>query len=262
MSTARTMGTLSVIYGSLMVLMGLCTGSVLLALPALGRVMEGVQEREVARQEERRKGAISVLDEELAKATTEEEKAAIRVRKREVQDAPARPLTVNVGDFSMFRDRRIQLYSAGQMSTMLVLNILLIIAGIGLVRRREWGRRLALGASGVKVLALLLFSLVYAMGVAPIMGQLTMRDMGGLMRGGATAPGVEKVDAIDPAEVARREQLASQISLSNTLTNSLMTLGGLVFPVASLVLLSRPKVRQALEAGLVEGSTTTGDSTR
>lgn len=140
----------------------LCTGWMNLGT-ALMPLQRSQMQAEQARQDSLREARQREFEEELAAA--EDEEARKEIQQRYDRWLQSRSPVDVMKMFEIMDDSRLVGYAVAVMALSLVTNSMLIAAGIGLIRERPWGRRLALTTAGVK-LAFLLCGLAYALAVA------------------------------------------------------------------------------------------------
>jgi hypothetical protein len=148
-SLARTIGTLNIIFGAILLSCGACGALNAVAQPVVAPMFQAQNQSLVQEMQAKRDARIDRLRQEEKEATTPEEKAEIHARR---QAEEARPLP-KVPDFTeFFRDSRLLGYGIADSLIGIILNIALLIAGIGLVRLRNWGRVMSLWVAGLKII--------------------------------------------------------------------------------------------------------------
>lgn len=223
---AKTIGVLNLVFAPLLILGGLCVGIYMtLLIPNLGKFLE-VQQQAVARQlEARRKAEVEDLEQQEADAQTEAAKAAIRARREAILATPLMPPSPELPTSKMgLDDPRLIAHFAADSVTGILLNLLMFVGGIGLVRLRSWGRSLSQWVAALKIvrLGLLAASMIFV--VSPMMA----RKLGALPGGANGAPRIRAMNIGFAAGYA---------------------LIGSIYPIVTLAVLGRPRVRDACRPG-------------
>ena len=76
-----------------------------------------------------------------------------------------------MGDFNAltgFDDMRVFVYYVAEIAVGIILNILMIVAGAGLMRLNEWGRRLAILVAELKIVRWVLMAVLSMVLILPI----------------------------------------------------------------------------------------------
>src|SRR5262249_53883307 len=138
--------------GGLLILSGLFQGASLLAAPLIEKYMEAQVEAQKAADDAARKRQIDELRAQEVAAEDEGEKAVFAEKRRLAEAAPRRFRPNMKGTFAISLDPRLMPYQVGLLFTALVMNALMVAAGIGLVRLRAWGRALGTWVAGLNIL--------------------------------------------------------------------------------------------------------------
>jgi hypothetical protein len=135
-----------------------------------------------------------------------------------------------------------------------VLNLALLVTGIGLLARKEWARRGAIGVAVLKVVRLILLNgllaLVVVPGLTDACDQIARTDLGGEVvkhvmdrQNASKGAGAANAPQLTPAELI-------QLMRAFGYGAAFMTLGaGIIYPVVALVVLTRPGARAACQRG-------------
>jgi hypothetical protein len=132
--------------------------------------------------------------------------------------------------------------------TAAVLNLLMLLAGIGLVWLRNWGRILGMWVAGLKIIRLVVIYTIFAVSIGPVMTKATV-DM------------ISKMQKVQQRQAARAGQpaapgiLTNQQQLQVAKTLAVMWTGyavgfvilGSIYPAVALVLLSTEGCRAACQ---------------
>ena len=142
---------------------------------------------------------------------------------------------------SMANDPRIVMYSIVEGSAGILLNILMLISGIGLLKLTDWARRMALGVAWLKIarwITIVGFTLVV---VVPITTEKmekmfqTIEAQAKAKSGGARAP-------------LPMVGLSQFTAAATAVTTVIMALIAVIYPVLSLWFLTRPTTIAAILA--------------
>ena len=246
--TPKTLGILSVIFGVLMVLYGLCTGGFLVAAKPLMQLAETQVKQAQAQVENQRKEQQKTFDDREKAATTDEEKAAIR--KERDAAAASQPPVVKV-DMSaatqVLDDPVVMGYSYLQLGSGILLSVLLLVSGIGLIRLAPWGRSLSVAWAGLQILQLVVLTAANVLYVQPIQ-QANSEKMMAKMEADAKGPN---------AAPGAAEGVAMARAMNSSGASTILVLGylvlGSIYPIILLILLNKPAVRAALIGAKPEG---------
>ncbi len=237
----KTVGILNIVFATALILFGLCMGLYLAMLPAFGKAMTQVQKQAQTAAEERRKSELEALEAEEKIAATEEEKQDLQEKRRAIESRPAVPVTTM--DFTQmgFTEPRMVIYTSADLGTALVLDILMIVAGVGLIQRRLWGLKLGIWTAALKIVRLVAFQSVFALVVAPDLADKMGKMVGTMMIEQQKAMGRQAPAAFDPAMFVRTYQIMFTVSAVG------MIVFGSIYPAISLWLLTRPGARAACD---------------
>ncbi|MBX6315423.1 MAG: hypothetical protein IRY99_21305, partial [Isosphaeraceae bacterium] len=166
----KTVGVLNVVFAILLFLGGTLYGAYVMAVPLLAAVMNtGI--RETAKEAaEQRRAKLEELRRREAAAEEEPERSKLKAEREALEleaDAPMPGFDMGVMLGSL-HDPRVYAYSLTDVITGLLLNALMFTAGLGLLRLREWGRRLGIWIAGLKIARLLALALVGVLVISPI----------------------------------------------------------------------------------------------
>jgi hypothetical protein len=228
-TTAKVIGILNIVFGSLLVLCGLCAGFYVLIFASMGPLMAGQQPQLQKRLEDQKQAEIQRLEDREKAARTEDEKKRIR---DQIQAVKARP--VKIPDMSkLLGDPRVQGYYVADVVSGLLLNLLLLISGIGLVCLKEWARVTAVWVAALKILRLLALYGFFILVIVPIQTDQFF----------AFIQDVEK-SMPQGARRINREEMAGVGAMLTGYAIGIVVLG-LIYPIIALCLLTRPGVKVA-----------------
>jgi len=238
----KVIGILNIIFGSILILFGLCSGLSLLMQRAMAPMIQ-MQQNQMgqviqANQEAERTARLRKLEQEEEAAQTDEEKQAIIVQRQAIESAPPVkvPVIPDMTKMYAMHDKRVLGFMITDMLLRIALNVLLIISGAGLVGAKEWSRKLAIKINVAKLVALLMVQAANIIIVLPIMAKQMSEGMQEMMSqmppgsGGGPPP-----------------QFGSDFAI---MMGTMMTAGavfmvifGSIYPAVSLWFLTRPDVR-------------------
>jgi hypothetical protein len=240
----KTIGILNIVFGSLLLLCAVCSALNLAIQPALGPMFAAQQQQFQQVQQADRQQKLDQLEKEEQAAKNKEEKAAVQARHKALKDQPL----VKMPDMTKFtQDPTFQAYGIADAVTGLILNILLVVSGIGLLSLKEWARRLGLWVAALKIVFLFVLYGIFIVVVVPRVTEAftsVFREMMDEMA--KTAPPGQPV----PGK-ADLEQMGTILGLVYTGGAIVMIIFGVIYPVVMLVLLSRPRVKAACAAAAI-----------
>jgi hypothetical protein len=187
-----------------------------------------------AKVEQQRKDQLADLKKEAAEAKTDEEKAQIKQQIAALEKAPAVTMPNMSIVTDMMKDPAYLAYMSGDLISGLVLNVAMLISGIGLLQLREWGRRLALGTFALKILRLCILAVLAILIIIPMTSRMTSEMMGGMAQGGAGGP-----PAAMMGDVAKFQAAIGSVQAV------LGAVFGSIWPIIAIILLTRPGTRAA-----------------
>jgi hypothetical protein len=234
---AKLVGTLNIIFASLILIYILFQIAMLFFTPALMQMSSDVMKQTQAKVDQQRKDEMAALKKEAADAKTAEEKKLVEERLSTLEKAPQ----VTMPDMSkvtdMMKNPAYQAYQWGDMISGLVLNVAMLVSGIGLVQLREWGRQFGLWTFGLKIVRLCVLGMTLIVVVIPITTKMSSDMLAGIAQSGAGGP---------PAAL-----MSNMAKIQGALATAQAVLGvvfGSIWPVIGIVLLSRPGTRAACQA--------------
>ena len=168
----KVLGILNIAFGALLLMWGLWSLVQLAITPWMTSIIGAQQQKAQVVIEAGQDAQLEALREAEAAAETEEEKEQIRAQRKMLEQAPQ--VTMNVPDVSKMlptTNPRVFRWTIANTATGLLLNLLLVIAGIGLLMRRSWGRTLTLWLAGLKIIRLLIGQTYWAIVCVPIIAK-------------------------------------------------------------------------------------------
>jgi hypothetical protein len=241
---AKSLGTFNVIFGILFILAVVYEAGVILAMAAIGRLIEWGQQQQGRQGDSRWKAQQERFAERLEEAETDEERELIEAERTiaelgQIRDPEWFGVSLGFVDDPMLR--RSTVAKAGILT---VLNGLLIASGFGLMRLRRWGRSLAMVAAGLAIPAALGFTVVSVM-LTPGMAERWTEELREGVFERTIAGGGEEAAVIE-AELATYERSIGRVMAWSTAGANAF---GVIYPIVVLVVASREGVRRAVGAG-------------
>jgi hypothetical protein len=237
-SACKTIGTLNIIFGAGLLLVGLCCGLQLTVQSTVApAVMAQQQQQFQAIFVQARQKQIEQLKGLEKTAKTDKEKADVQARLKKLQDAPE-PKTPDFTKMYAMDDKRVVGYWIADIASGLVLNLLMLVSGIGLVAVHEWGRRLGVWVAVLKIVRLLAVYGFAIVTIVPITTERFIEVMKPMMEEAAVAQGGGAAGP-SPAEMAK----VIGIMLTSTFVGVIIL--GAIYPLAAWIVLTRPGVKAA-----------------
>jgi hypothetical protein len=232
--TAKFIGTLSIIIAACWILCGTCSGLQLSAQSAFGPMMAAQQQQMQATLEAERAAQLQNLRDREKAAQTDQDKAKIQA---EIKTLQAQPVPKFPDMTKLWIDDRLLAYFAVDICTGLILNAILLIAGIGLVNLKEWGRVTGLWVLAIKIVRLVILYGIGILVIVPIMTQKFIdffEELGKQMPQGQ--PG---------AATQQMAQMGATMGTMMTVSMAGIIVGGFLLWGTMLWFLSRPGVKVA-----------------
>lgn len=249
----RTIGILNLLCG--LVLLACGAGCLNLVVPFLSRnnplQIEPAMTRDVL--EQMRYQMVSDLVHQERSATSEVDRLRIRKARADLQ-SKSTDLTGKVDFAKINRDLpRLAHYLWADAVTGPLLNVAMVVAGVGLVLLKGWGRWLAIGVAALKIVRLIALNGYLALAVVPQMtdalNQVVRTDIGEeILKHAIEQQSAQRARAgaslgfqLSPADFV-------QVMRAFGYGYAATTLGlGLIYPVVSLIVLSRSGARLACQ---------------
>src|SRR3954470_8526905 len=127
----KLLGTLNIVFASGLMICGLCSITQVAMIPIWGKSMDQLQKKVQTKEDAERKAAFEELDAAEKEARTDEQKAELRLKRKEVELRPrlADTLKMNVAATGL-TSRKVQTYSWVEFLSGVLLNLLMLAAGI------------------------------------------------------------------------------------------------------------------------------------
>lgn len=235
----RTLGIMNVVFASGLMLCGLCYGAYFaIVIPITTKMTVDLQKKVQAQQETQKKAELATLDDLEKEAKSDQEKLDIRAKRLEIQNRP-KAVMPGAADLESlgWNEPKVKTFFWVDFASGLILNVLLLAAGIGLLQRKSWGLNFSLGIAGTKIVRLVLLYGYYTVAIVPDLS-LRMAKM-------AQQAIVQQQGGGKPPPANMYETLARTYNILGAGLGIAMVLIGVIYPVVSLWLLTRPGVRAA-----------------
>lgn len=235
-----TIGTLNLLFGFVCGCGGIGVAIMLVVLPGLFASWQATMQQAMKRQQ-------TVLEQKIDEATAALEEAQASGTQQEVDDAQAEKVRlekalkqlIDVNPTKIFESMEKMFTAPGMMAyqflnvgVMLLGNLLWIISGFGILRRRSWGRTLALGNAGFKIAAELILAVI-AVVVMPAIMEEYFQSMQEMME---SLPGAQQ----QGAPFQQFQNMGAQMTVQ-TIIGALMFM---VYPAIVLVVMLQAKTKQ------------------
>ncbi len=237
-SIPKTIGILNIVFGALLMLCSVCVGLNLAVQSSMGPALAGQQQQFQQMMEAERQKQLQDLKNREQAAKDEKEKADIQAQEKTLR---AQPLPKMPDMSKLAETEGLRTYGIADVVSGLILNVLMIVSGIGLVAYKEWGRKLGLWVALLKIVRLIavygFFLLVVVPGLTRAFSSM-FQEMADQMAK-AAPPGQPAPKA---AELA---QVGTTVGIVYAAFAVAMIVLGAIYPIIVLILLSRARVRAA-----------------
>jgi hypothetical protein len=240
----KTIGILNIIFGFLLLLCVVCSSMNLIMQQAMAPVMAGMQQDIQRQLDGQRQLQLQNLQDLEKLALDEGEKAALRAKRQALQAQPA-PKAPNFGNLAP--NAVVQGYMIAEAVSGFLLNILMIVAGIGLLIYKQWARVLAIWVALLKIIRLIvLYSIYIAVVVPNAVEQFTGFFKEVIEEAEKAAPAGQKLPG------AALDQFAAFIAVGMSAFAIGMIIVGVIYPIIVLILL---RIRNLLIVAFVRNGT-------
>jgi hypothetical protein len=231
---AKLVGTLNIVFASLLLLYILFQISMLLLMPMIMRMSGDMVKQAREKVEQQRKDQMAGLKKQVAEAKTEEEKAQIEQQITALERSPTVPMPNMSVVTDTMKDPGYQAYVWTDMISGLALNVAMFISGIGLLQLSETSRRLALWTFALKILRLCILSALMIVIIIPMTSRMTSEMMAGMPQRG---PG-----GLPPAMMGDMAKFQAAIGAVQAVLGAVF---GSIWPIIGIILLTRRGTRAA-----------------
>lgn len=237
--TPRRYGLLNVVFASVLLLLNVGMAGFYVLAPALAAGLDRWQAGQNAEMMARHRAGIEEWKKKEAEAPTEAERAAAKQEVARLESSPAPQMpSMTIGMKSM-SDPRVVAYGVTEVATGLILNVLMLVGGVGLLGLREWGRKMAVAVAALKLVRLALLVAVCLALIVPIQVAAISKELGQQM---------EQLNAAQAKAGAAGFFLSPQwISAQSTGGVVLNAIAASVYPILVLVMLNKARVKAACD---------------
>ena len=235
----RSLGMLTIAIGIVLLLIVLFGTLIAIGLPAFGRLMDVLQGQQASRMEAKHKAALDGFAKRAADAETDEQRAGIEAERAvfELSGRSAAPFVGMPMDF--VDDPRLRSRVSIASTATVVPLLVMIVSGIGLVRRSRWSRTLALVSASGMIVGVV-FGAILLAGLVPRISERWVDDINRVVAPEELleAPPEDALRAID-----RYEAMMGRLLLGTIITTAGTTLA---YPALVLLFAMRRGVASAL----------------
>lgn len=175
--TPKTFGILNIVFGALLLACNVGSAGMILVMPAVAKMLQSFQKKTNEDMQRQFQARIDDLKAQEASAETEKEKAELKAERLKIENGPRPVMPSMTTGIESTNHPTIRAIQYGDLITGLLLNVPLLISGLGLVRLREWGRKLALAIAGLKLARLVVVAIVTIVVLVPLQTRLMQEQM-------------------------------------------------------------------------------------
>jgi hypothetical protein len=240
----RTLGILNIIFGTILALAGCCLASFTAGMPMLIQFGQEAQKKVQADLAEQRKAELKKLDDQIAAAKTDEEKKPIEAEKAaEIARADLATPPDMSAITDLYKNPTIMGFNLTFYGSGFLMNLLLLISGIGLVKLASWSRTMALGLATLQLARIILLTGVCLIVVQPESIKATNKMISNL-EAQAQAQGKGKAAPINPAQ---NLQAAKAMGMMGSFFIVGYALVASIYPIVTLILLNGSSAKAACQ---------------
>jgi hypothetical protein len=236
----RSFGLMNIIFGGIMLLVGAYYVAMFFLTPVINRYVQVQVQTQRAAENTKIEAKLAELKEKEKTAKDEDEKKALADERAQVELSRdlAGDLMGDMNTWNMYKDKRVAIYFWLEVTAGIVLNVLMIIAGAGLLALRDWARRMGVWVASLKIVRWVAMTAVTLVLIVPIMLE-------------KTRPIFTKVEAQIAAKAGPRPAPFSMSGLAQftAIMSAVMTVVSAVvasvYPALSIWYLTRPRARAA-----------------
>lgn len=228
---AKLVGTLNIVFALLVMMYILVMLVWLLMQSKITDWSQNMMREGQAKADQQRKDHIATLKKEVAEAKTAEEKTSLKQELDALEKSPAPKMP----DLKKFQDQMMtpgyMIWMACDLLSGLALNVAMLVSGIGLLRLKEWGRKLGNWTFGLKIARLCILTAVAIVYVIPMTSKMSAEMVEGMTQGKAA-----------PFPMGDMAKFQAVVGMATAVIGLVF---GSIWPVVGLVLLTRPGTRAA-----------------
>jgi hypothetical protein len=234
----RSFGVMNLAFGGIFLLVGLGSAAWTYISPAFTQQIQVSVQQELADAKAKRQGEIAALKEKLKAAKAEEEKKDLETQLDALESNDGPDPTMFNDMMGLASDIRLVIYTWTELIVGILLNLLMIIAGVGLLALAEWARRMAITVAWLKIAKWAAVVVVTLVLVIPVTTEKMQKMFTKIQAQTATKGGRTTV-AFPMGSLAQFTAVMSAVSSVG------MALVASVYPAASIWFLTRPRARAA-----------------
>ncbi len=249
----RTFGMMNIIFGGLLILMGVAYIALWVVMPYYTRQIVDQASKQQAAQRAQREAQIADLKSQEDAAKTKEEKENFQVQRENLEKnaEPDMSEFMDLSNWNVFADIRLAIFYCTELGAGLMLNLLMLVSGVGLLGLAEWGRRLAVWVAWGKIVRWVAIMITTMVLVLPITTQKMQKAF-------------DKVEQTTKARGGRGAvfpmgSLAQFTAISGAITAIFEAIVFSIYPGLTIWYLTRPPTRAACMAKLPLGPPVPGD---
>jgi hypothetical protein len=228
----RVLGIVAIVLGCLALLCNLVSVFMLMVMPQIQQMVQSQQAAVQKTVDSQSNRQIERVKKQLETAQTEEEKAVLEARIRDIEERKPDMSAMTMGfDMATSPDPRVKIFQFIDPAMNMLLGILLILSGVGLVQLRSWAIPLSKSYAVLAILTALGLGLYAIFVVTPIM----TNAIGEKFEAVKNMPGMAGNPMADP----------QMIGAMTTAQYAGGMIVAMIFPVIVLVLLPKKTVQAA-----------------
>jgi len=236
----KTLGILSVIFAVILILFGICGLAFTVLFPTIAQVGDTMVKEGQKKIEADQKARAAALDERDKAAKTDEEKASIKAERDALGGIPSPPKIDMASSNEMLTNPTFLGFTYLNSLTGLILQVVLLIAGVGLIRLTPWGRSLGIYWAGLQIAQLVILTAVSYFYVQPTLKPINDKNL-------AKAEAEEKAGGAPNPAMAGMKVAKMMEGLQGVFAIGYIVVGS-IFPTIMLILLNNPGARAACRA--------------
>ena len=239
----RTFGIMNLVFGILLFLVGAGYIAVWLVVPGFQKQMMVQIEEQQAKSKTERDAKVAELKAKEEAAKTNEEKDTLKDERESVEQNVEPDLSGmnEIMNWNVFSDIRLAIYSFSEVIAGMILNVLMAISGVGLLGLAEWGRRLAISVSWLKIVRWVAMIVVTLVLILPITVQKVQKMTDSIQ---AQVQAQAKAGG-RPAPAMPMMYFSMIMSIAGAVAMVFSALIASIYPALSIWYLTRPPARAA-----------------
>jgi hypothetical protein len=239
----RTFGIMNLVFGILMFLVGAGYIAITIVAPSFQKQMVVTFEQQQAKSKAEREAKVAELKAKEEAAKTKEEKDTLK-DEREAAESNVEPDLSAMNEmmgFNVFSDVRLAIYTFSELISGMILNVLMVISGVGLLGLAEWGRRVAISVAWLKIIRWVAMIVVTLVLILPITVQKVQKMTDSIQ---AQVQVQAKSGGRQPPPMPMMN-LSMFASIAGAVSMIFTALIASIYPALSIWFLTRPPARAA-----------------